>query len=486
MLEFLKSAYSHLTPQSVAFFVIFVSALLLAVLDAHSDSSCADENSPPEGDDDEILPPNNDGNDEIAPSNNDERELNRVPETPIVRINDLEKTTTLKLYSKKAALTLGDTDAKERALRRKNIRRTNASKLNKKQRHQSLTKPISPSVLMPILYGTDRETHFDQKKSRIFSADRSGQLLLGEAMVNIPIHHRIGKIERPFHLGVFGYDLLQFPENNLFHFTETRNKLLSEIDFKTNGSLRALVSEKYERTAFVFVHGFNVSFKTAIFTAAQIAFDIGFDGPVYAYSWPSGGTTFDYVYDMDSTRITLPHFSEFLNLISNTKGVDKIHIVAHSMGNVALGNLVSPENPYIEPSAKTEFSQLILAAPDLDLQIFRETSDHFVSFGKGVTLYAARNDIALRISQIIRKGNPRAGDVPTETGPVVVEGIDTIDVSEIDTSFFSLNHSKVATSRNLLNDLGLLLRTGVRPPDHRTPTAVTVTSDEGKYWKLPR
>ncbi|MFX5817304.1 alpha/beta hydrolase, partial [Acinetobacter baumannii] len=43
-------------------------------------------------------------------------------------------------------------------------------------------------------------------------------------------------------------------------------------------------STKFNGHALVFVHGYSVSFDDALFRCAQIAYDIGFDGPAVAFS----------------------------------------------------------------------------------------------------------------------------------------------------------------------------------------------------------
>jgi esterase/lipase superfamily enzyme len=82
---------------------------------------------------------------------------------------------------------------------------------------------------------------------------------------------------------------------------------------------------------------------------------------------------------------------------------------------------------------------------------------------KGLTLYASANDKALSLSKRLAGDIPRAGDVP-ETGPVVIPPVWTIDMSKIGDELFGLNHSTFATTRNVLNDLKILLDTGNPPP----------------------
>jgi esterase/lipase superfamily enzyme len=48
----------------------------------------------------------------------------------------------------------------------------------------------------------------------------------------------------------------------------------------------------FPKQAFVFVHGFNVSFENALRRTAQIAYDLNFDGAPFLFSWPGGDVEF--------------------------------------------------------------------------------------------------------------------------------------------------------------------------------------------------
>src|SRR5215510_18237 len=74
----------------------------------------------------------------------------------------------------------------------------------------------------------------------------------------------------------------------------------------------------------------------------------------------------------------------------------------------------------------------------------------------------------------------RAGDVPPD-GPIVTDGIDTIDVTAVSTKLFSLNHSGYADTNALLSDIQLLIQTGERPPDKRIPILQRVKTVKGDY-----
>jgi esterase/lipase superfamily enzyme len=126
----------------------------------------------------------------------------------------------------------------------------------------------------------------------------------------------------------------------------------------------------------------------------------------------------------------------------------------------------------------------VLAAPDVDRDAFEFLASEIRDVANGVTLYAAANDKALDASRIFAGNRPRAGDVPLPPqGPVVVTGIDTIDISAVSTAYLSLNHSLYAEHSDLLTDLGQLLRTDIRPPDKRISAYKRIEGAGGAYWR---
>ena len=103
---------------------------------------------------------------------------------------------------------------------------------------------------------------------------------------------------------------------------------------------------------------------------------------------------------------------------------------------------------------------------------------------KGITLYASSNDLALSVSRRFADGIARAGDVP-EGGPSIVPGIDTIDISTLNTAFFAMNQSTYAEQAALVRDFERLLLTGARPPDQSLPILKRVAGPSGAYWRYP-
>ena len=82
-----------------------------------------------------------------------------------------------------------------------------------------------------------------------------------------------------------------------------------------------------------------------------------------------------------------------------------------------------------------------------------------------------------------RKGSDAYGDVPI-TGPLIIPGVDTIDVTAVSTDALGLNHSGYAENPALLNDVKALVEFGLRPPDKRIKNVLTVESEAGTFWRF--
>lgn len=343
---------------------------------------------------------------------------------------------------------------------------------------------VQPFDVVPVYYGTDRAVEADPARLK-YGAERGHKLQLGRALVTVPTAHKVPAIERPWVIEIpyFKVKIYEETEDPAKHFT------LQELKALTREELLALVKERLAKSAtfkdhaIVFVHGFNTSFDYALYRTAQIAYDLKFDGAPFVYSWPSGGKVASYTYDRGSAEQAEPHLAEFLDLVVKESGAKSISLIAHSMGNEVLLRVLERMRPKAPDGVV--ISQVILAAPDVDRDKFQNIARQITDFAQGVTLYAASNDRALRYSASFWGGIPRAGDVP-ETGPLIIPGVDTIDVSAVSTDSLGLNHSGYAENNTLLNDIKLLIQTGQRPPDKRVPSLQALTTAQGgAYWRYP-
>jgi esterase/lipase superfamily enzyme len=345
--------------------------------------------------------------------------------------------------------------------------------------------------VVPVLYGTDRarqgrpEGEAGKETGRApYGAERARRLELGRALVTVPAAHRIPSIERPFAMRVPYLQLVLYEqgEDPKRHFTIKELQALPRADFLALARERVKAGRAFKDQALVFVHGFNTAFDQALYRTAQLAYDLQFDGGAFLYSWPSAGGVAGYVRDRESATQAEPYLEEFLTLVVEKTGARNVSVIAHSMGNLPLLNVLRDLGPSLP--AGVRLNEIILAAPDVDRDVFANLVGAIAGYGRGVTLYCSANDRAMTAARSFAGGVPRAGDVPPD-GPVILPGVDTIDVTETGTDLLALNHSLYAERSALLNDIGLLLQTGERPPERRIPILQRMHTARGDFWRYP-
>lgn len=201
--------------------------------------------------------------------------------------------------------------------------------------------------------------------------------------------------------------------------------------------------------------------------------------------WPSAGDSYNplkYWKDKDSADASLPYIKEFLDLVVQKTGAEKIHLISHSMGTRPTMEVLKEykRNKQHMPV----FNQIVLAAPDIDRDVFANLAAAVSGTAELTTLYASGLDRAMLASRTAADGNVRAGDV-TEEGAAIAEGVDSIDVTKISDDPLALNHSAYAERAAILSDIGALLLSGTRPPDARTAILRLVKGKWGTYWQFP-
>ncbi len=334
--------------------------------------------------------------------------------------------------------------------------------------------------VVPVFFGTDREQQPNPDRLA-YGSDRGRRLELGRALVTVPKSHDVPQIERPWALRVPYFDITIYEEDEdpEKHFTIEEIKALTKDQFLALARERLAASSRFKDHAIVFVHGYNTAFDHAVYRTAQISYDLKFDGAAFLYSWPSGGSVASYTYDRESASAAQPYLRQFLDIVIKDTGAKTISVIAHSMGNQPLLEVLKD----MKQAAPDDvvISQVILAAPDVDADSFTNMARRIQGLAKGVTLYAASNDRAMIASRNFWQ-NPRAGDVPA-SGPIIVPGVDTVDVTAASTDTFAINHSGYAVKNELLKDIAELIQSGLRPPDQRFLKPERVTTENGAYWR---
>ena len=210
----------------------------------------------------------------------------------------------------------------------------------------------------------------------------------------------------------------------------------------------ALVNAE-RREALVYVHGFREQFAGAARRTAQLAYDLNFSGVPFFFSWPTAGSLspIGYAADEEMVALAAPALRMFLTQILRDAGVDRIHVLAHSMG----ARVVAEALRDLQPGQATSLGNVILAAPDIRVETFSEQAAPIIyRRAARLTLYASSRDRALQLSQGFHKAR-RAG----QANPVVVlDSLDTVDASSVNTSL--IGHGYFAENKAVMDDLFML------------------------------
>ena len=309
-----------------------------------------------------------------------------------------------------------------------------------------------------VFYGTNR-TPTGNIKPALFYGNVRGDLQYGYLNVTIPKIHKEAELETQPRWAEYTFAVDQASARR-------RYVLLDQVTPLAKGDfvreLRQQIKDSPSKDLFVFVHGYNNTFEDAARRAAQMAYDLDFDGTPVLYSWPSRGSTMAYFADEATVQISGEKMAEFLDTVVTQSGAGRIHVLAHSMGNRALIEALktflanrAPEN------RQRVFGQIVFTAPDVDKDYFIDAIKSLRGAADRVTLYASSNDYALRSSQFFHDA-PRAGTA----GDFIIKlaGLDTIDMSAVPAD--ALGHSYFAANSGAIYDIFRLLWRG-DPPRQR-------------------
>ncbi len=352
---------------------------------------------------------------------------------------------------------------------------TQGKRIEKKKKTAALNANImgegaSAFAVVKVHYATDRNLSGQSAPKKVYGIKRSS-ISYGTCEVSIPRNHKMGEIEAP------SMWRLEFGQNDKKHVVLKSVKRRSKTRFFQD--VRSNVKLSLGKNAFIFIHGYNIEFHEAALRTAQIAYDLRFDGAPIFYSWPSRGGYKDYTRDEANVRWTQTNLKRFLKDFISRSDAKNIYLIAHSMGARALTAAVA-ELVTEMPSARKRIKEVLLAAPDIDAEVFkRDIAPKLVKASRNVTLYASADDKALQLSRTIH-GEPRAGDAGENL--VVVKGVDTIDATGIDTSLFG--HAYFAEVPTIITDMHALIMFGRRPKDR--PGLQSVLASEGQYWAFRR
>jgi esterase/lipase superfamily enzyme len=307
-----------------------------------------------------------------------------------------------------------------------------------------------------VFYGTNRAPTGDVKPAQFYGKER-GELQYGYLNVTIPEIHKEAELETQPRWAEYTFLLSDDSMRRRYVLLDQVTPLAKD-DFVR--ALRQQIKDSPSKDLFIFVHGFNNTFEDAARRAAQMAYDLDFDGTPILYSWPSQGSATAYAVDEAAVGISGRKMADFLDTVVAQSGAERVHVLAHSMGNRALLEALQTYLGKRAPDQRRHiFGQIVFTAPDVDRDYFVDAVDALRGAAERVTLYASGNDYALRSSQFLH-GAPRAGTA----GDVIVRlaGLDTIDMSAVPAD--ALGHSYFAANSGAIYDIFRILWRGDPPP----------------------
>ena len=285
----------------------------------------------------------------------------------------------------------------------------------------------------------------------LYSGERGNEIDFNELVVSIPpdSKRKIGEVQWPKKL----------PPNPAREFAT-----LSAKQFVTPGE----VAKWYERNKapsgrlLIFVHGFNTRYESAVYRFAQIAHDSKTDATPVMFTWPSRGSVFDYGYDKESTNYSRSALEALLTGAARASEIKEITILAHSMGTwLTMESL--RQMAIRNDGIPAKIGNVILASPDLDVDVFRQQLADMGSKRPQFTVFVSKDDRALTVSRRISGNVDRLGQIDI-SDPIYREefergGITILDLSALQVGD-RLNHSKFAESPEVVKLLGQRLIDG--------------------------
>jgi esterase/lipase superfamily enzyme len=308
-----------------------------------------------------------------------------------------------------------------------------------------------------VFYGTNRAPTRESKPAQFYGGAR-GDLQYGSLDVTIPRIHQEAQLETQPRWVEYTFTADQAAMRAQYVLLDKVTPL-EKSEFVRQ--LHQQISESRFKDVFIFVHGYNNTFEDAARRTAQMAYDLDFDGTPMLYSWPSQGSASAYAVDEAAVGISGRRLADFLETVVTLSGAQRIHLIAHSMGNRALIEALQTYLAKRAPENRQHiFGQIVFTAPDVDRDYFTDAIPSLAGSAERVTLYASDNDYALRTSQFVH-GAPRAG---TAGDDVIVRlaGLDSIDMSSVPAD--ALGHSYFAANSGAIYDIFRLLWRGDPPP----------------------
>jgi esterase/lipase superfamily enzyme len=386
---------------------------------------------------------------------------------------------------------------------------------------------LSPDL--DLLFITDRAPQTDPERTLPYGEERARQIAFGSAQVRVvpgldwetlreqsrlaertrEVNLELGEVQE---LGVFPEEPYQVSRGAGGMVLRDREQLARHAEARDSlqGEIQRRLARAPKREVMIYVHGFNETFATAAYTAAELCHFLGREHVCGFFTWPASSTgsfLLAYTTTTESADYAVEHLKKTIRMVATTPGVDGVHILAHSRGTALTLKAVSALATEAiaagrEPADLYKMQNLVLLSPDIDVEIAGQSITGFLSDPdlvtvwpqarlprvlKGrLTIYASPEDRALAVSRWLFRSHRRVGQLRPEDVPDRIQRhfeitgrTDLISYEGKRTDFFG--HSYFTTNPEVSSDLIQLIRYGKRlgEPGRELVRTGRVT------WKFP-
>ncbi|GGE52182.1 hypothetical protein GCM10007276_31540 [Agaricicola taiwanensis] len=280
--------------------------------------------------------------------------------------------------------------------------------------------------LVTVYVATTRER--EAPHAPVFTAGRAEEPSYARFVISIPPGHTPNAIEWP-----------RGEPDPATSFAIVSRELLSPQAFK------AEVARGKRHDVGVFIHGYNYNFQEALFRHAQMVADANVQGTPILFAWPSRATVTGYVYDRDSVIFSRDALTGLFQTLAQSPSVGNITVFGHSMGGYLTLEALRQLRLEGKHRALARLSDVILAAPDVDSDVFLRQLSVIGPLDPPMVLLVSKDDNALRVSRILSGDRARVGAVDVSSPEVreaaAKNNLTIIDISEVPAGD-RLNHDR--------------------------------------------
>ncbi|HEY0124292.1 MAG TPA: alpha/beta hydrolase [Rhizobium sp.] len=264
-----------------------------------------------------------------------------------------------------------------------------------------------------------------------FTARRSTQTSYSRLEISIPPGHQAGEIEWPAGKSD----------------PRTSFALIDQQPLDESAFFRTVSVTSRDREVGLFIHGYNVSYQESLYRLAQMTSASGTGGTAILFAWPSRSSVSAYGADREAATSSRDQLAALLVGLSTSRKSGDVRILAHSMGCWLLMEALRQ----LKLEGRTDVLNRLdvyLASPDIDEDVFRTQLDVIGRMHNPMTIFVAKDDVALKVSGLLTGDTPRLGSLDI-SDPLVVDaarrkGVRVVDISAIKAAD-SFHHGRYAT-----------------------------------------